>query len=100
MKIPKFLMRDVATVAPYAGSTATGPSYGVAYEQRGRYEQKQRVVKDAKGIQVVSEGLFMTNQYIPKQSKVTVNQMASIALVVAPVKGLGPEPAYYEVYLG
>lgn len=73
-RAPKWLMRHLFTVAPYAGAGAYGPAYAPAMPARGFVAQETRTVTAPNGTQVVS----MTTIYCPlatvapAQSRVTL----------------------------
>lgn len=53
--VPRRLLRDLVICTPYAGEGALGPVYGAAVQAYGRVEMTRQLVRDANGVEVVSE---------------------------------------------
>lgn len=102
MKLPRFLLRETATIAVYEGDTGVGPSYADAVTVRCFREDKRRMVRDATGTEVTSE----TTIYCPPgttvtpESRVTVGGRTTTVITVADhdTNGL-PTPDHVEVNL-
>ncbi len=98
MKIPLFMLTDTVTVEEYIGNNAYGQSYKQPYELAVRLEEKQKIVKNTMGNQIVSETLLISNQYIPIGSKIAFNQKETEVIECNLKTGFG-NVSHYEVRL-
>lgn len=101
MKIPKFLLPHTAIVKPFVSNGAYGPVYGDEVTYKCRIEEKNTLVKDSEGKEVVSNtrGFFeYKGEDVPSQSKVIWNGKEHIVIDSVPQTGL-KEVSHIEVMM-
>jgi hypothetical protein len=100
--IPGWLLRHTATVEPFIGEGPFGPAYGAAVAVRCFADDKQRLVRDKEGSEVVSQTtLYMPlDTTCPAGSRVTVNGRTTTVIAALRRDGGGlPTPDHLEVNL-
>ncbi|TYB50238.1 hypothetical protein FXF51_56780 [Nonomuraea sp. PA05] len=98
--LPPFLLRHTVIVEPFEGNGPIGPEYGEQTVVRCFVEEKRRLVRDAAGVEVVSETTIYAplDTVCPAESRVTVNGRATVVIVSARRDGGGlPTPDHLEV---
>ena len=96
MKIPPFMLTDKVDVQEYLGNSAYGEKFDTAKTMKVRIEDRQKVVKNEHGIQIVSETTIISNQHIPIESKISFNQRGTKVVKCIPMSGFGGV-SHYEV---
>lgn len=101
MKLPRFLTKDKTIVYNYKGKSAYEDLYDEdnPREILGKYDDEETVYRDKEGNEIISSGLYYTNEYIPPNSKVVFLEKAMVALKVVPIKNVSNRVSYYKVYL-
>lgn len=88
MQIPEFMLTQTCTIKPYVGETASGPSYGIAYESKCRHETMHKKWSNDKGEEVVGNGrLFLppsqTNLALAVGTEVTIDGVTYLVIDMA-----------------
>lgn len=102
MRLPRHLLPHRATVEPYQGETAYGPSYGAPTTVRCLIEYTRRVTTDDEGREVHSEATVYTRlgEHVPPESRITVDGRTTYAETVRRRDGGGlPTPDHLEITL-
>ncbi|WP_219470820.1 hypothetical protein [Nonomuraea rhizosphaerae] len=100
--IPDWMFRHTATVKPLVGEGAYGPVYGQPEEHPCLADDKRQLVRDATGLEVVSDTTlyFKPGVVCPPGSQVTVNGRTTTAITSLVRDGGGlPTPDHVEVAL-
>lgn len=71
--IPSALLPHRVQVQTYLGNGATGPLYSEPVTVRGRLDGTRKMLRDAKGVQVVGDAQFIIrpNVTVPVESRIT-----------------------------
>lgn len=91
MRIPNWLLTDVAVIEEFKGEGAYGPVYAPPVEVKCRAEYGNRLVRDKEGREVVSSArlYFEPDIAISVDSRVTVSNRQHTVLQVQYQKGFG-----------
>ncbi|MFI6317281.1 hypothetical protein ACIBG8_07170 [Nonomuraea sp. NPDC050556] len=98
--LPGWLLRHTAVIKPFEGDSAYGPVYGPPVAVRCLADDERRMVRDDKGVEVVSEiTIYMLpGTRCPSGSQVTVNGRTTTVLASYTRDGGGlPTPDHVEV---
>lgn len=95
--IPQHLLVDTVTIEQYLGSGAYGPTYGIAFSVKCRYEENYELKKDGNGREQLSKGRFFCNPgyNITTESKITFNSK-EYRVIVLNIHS----DSHMEVYVG
>lgn len=102
MQIPGWLQRHRVTVEPYLGQSASGPRYGPAVTVRCFVDDARRLVRNAAGVQVVSESTVYCRLNVTAPPKSRVNVFGREAFVITAKRRDGgglPTPDHLELAL-
>ncbi|GII84597.1 hypothetical protein Ssi03_25870 [Sphaerisporangium siamense] len=101
-RLPALLLAHEASIEPYHGDSATGPTYGAAFTAACFADDQRKMVRGPDAREVTSQ----TTLYLPLDtdcpvgSRVTVNGRTSTVLAVARRDGGRlPTPDHLEVSL-
>lgn len=100
MRLPRRFMPHTVTVEPYEGDGAHGPIYGAPVEVDCLIDESRKVVRNADGVEVVSEVTFFcgVDEQVPPSSKVTVRGRDTYVIASKRQDGGGlPTPDHREV---
>lgn len=100
--VPVVLLRHTVQIEPFEGEGPFGPEYGAQVTERAFIDDKRKLVRDAEGVEVVSETtVYMRlNATCPAGSRVTVNGRVTYAITASRRDGGGlPTPDHLEVAL-
>lgn len=100
--MPGWLLRHKVTVEPYLGQSAAGPRYGPAVTVRCFVDDTRRLVRDAAGVQVVSESTVYCQLGVTAPPKSRVNVFGREAFVITAKRRDGgglPTPDHLELAL-
>ncbi|MFE3449627.1 hypothetical protein ACFXJ8_11895 [Nonomuraea sp. NPDC059194] len=100
--LPAWLLRHTVIVEPFEGEGPFGPEFGDQVTERAFIDEKRRLVRDAEGVEVVSE----TTVYMrlaatcPAGSRMIVNGRLTYVITASRRDGGGlPTPDHLEVAL-
>ncbi|WP_424533634.1 hypothetical protein ACOZ38_25195 [Sphaerisporangium viridialbum] len=100
MILPDWLLRHEAMIEPFEGDGAYGAVYGAPFTERCLIDDERRLVRDAQGVEVVSDTTFIFRPGVrcPEGSKVTANGRETTVITSFARDGGGlPTPDHVEV---
>ncbi|MEU1883428.1 hypothetical protein ABZ470_39495 [Streptosporangium sp. NPDC020072] len=98
--LPDWLLRHTAVIEPFVGEGAYGRVYGPAVTVRCLVDDERRMVRDEKGVEVVSDTtiFFPPGTVCPAGSKVMVTGRTTYVITSFGRDGGGlPTPDHVEV---
>lgn len=75
MKLPKFVQPHTVEIKPKEDDGAYGPIYGDVFESTGYFVEKEKLVRDDEGNEVISSSQYYTSDDIDlkQDSEITFN---------------------------
>jgi hypothetical protein len=100
MIIPAFLLKQKVSIEPFMGATGRGEQFGEAFVEKGRFEQEQKLMRDATGASILCAAVLFVrpNTRIKVQDRVTYGGIQYTVKFVSPRLALSA-PSHVEVRL-
>ena len=101
MRLPQSIQPNTATIQKYEGDGAYGPTYADPIEVKGYFQQKEKMIRDDEGDEVVSMSQFYTGKDIdvPKGSILTFNGEHIVQTTSRKLNALTGQFSHLQIWL-